>query len=179
MPADTTTIARPYAKAAFHFALQFKALAEWSQFLQTAAFVSCVPAVIHFLQHPSTTPSQHYDLFADVCASVVDESRKNFLRLLADNNRLAVLAEVAFLFETLRAEQEKIVDVDVASFMPLSDEQQKQIMETLKQRLQRDVVLRCDTDPSLLGGAVIRAGDLVIDGSVRSKLNKMRHALTA
>lgn len=179
MAADTTTIARPYAKAAFQFAVQFNVLAQWSQFLQAAALVSRVPMVVHFLQHPTTTPSQHYELFIDVCASMLDESSKNFLHILADNNRLSVLTDIATLFEALRAEQEKTVEVDVVSFMPLTEAQKEKIMSTLKQRLERDVVLQCKTDADLLGGAVIRAGDLVIDGSVRSKLNKLRHALTA
>ena len=103
---------------------------------------------------------------------------QNFIGLLADNDRLAYLPEIAMEFEHLRAEAEKIVDVDVTSAIALDEPQQQKIAAAMRERLGRNVRLHCEIDESLLGGAVVRAGDLVIDGSLRGRLDRLAGALT-
>ena len=124
---------------------------------------------------------QQIELLQSVSRSKVqtDESLNNLIALLATNKRLMLLPEINALYEVHRAEQEKTLAVDVISFSEVSPAQQKQLIESLSQRLQRKVSLKISIDPSLLGGAVIRAGDLVIDGSVRGKLNKLSTDLAA
>ncbi len=177
MAVEKTTIARPYAKAAFEYALENKAFPQWTALLERAAFISESPLVKPLLGNPHVTAQDLFAIFRDVCGETCGEQGNRFLQQLAENDRLFVLPEVAQLFEQFRAEQEKSIEVDVASFMPLEEQQQQKIREKLKARLQRDIVLNCRVDTSLLGGAIIQAGDLVIDGSVRSTLENMKHQL--
>ena len=175
--AENITIARPYAKAVFELALAEKALPAWSALLLTVAEVCVDARVAKLLHDPRISSDQLFDLFSAVSEKLLTDSSRNFLRLLADNKRLAVLPEVAVLFEKLRQQHEQSIEVDVRSTIALTDEQQQRLIANLKKRLQRDVILKCEIDESLMGGAVVQAGDLVIDHSVRSMLTKMYHQL--
>lgn len=178
---DSTTIARPYAKAIFEFALGEKKLAEWSVYLQTLAQTVLLPQVSEFISNPASSTEQQIELMQAVSSlkGKDSESLNNLISLLATNKRLELLPEIKGLYEAHRAEQEKTLEVYVSSFSELSAAQQKQLIESLSKRLQRKVSLEISIDPSLLGGAVIRAGDLVIDGSVRGKLNTLSTELAA
>lgn len=178
---DSTTIARPYAKAIFEHALAEKKLAEWSEYLMILAQAVLTPQASQFIANPSSTDAQQIELLQTVCNEKVkdDKSLNNLIALLAANKRLMLLPEIKALYEVHRAEQEKTLGVDVISFSEVSPAQQQQLIESLSNRLQRKVSLKISIDPSLLGGAVIRAGDLVIDGSVRGKLNKLGTGLAA
>lgn len=178
---DSTTIARPYAKAIFEYALAEKELAQWSVHLLTLAHVVLTPDAAQFIENPASTVEQHIELLQEIVNSGTNqnESINNLIALLAANKRLMLLPEISALYEVHRAEQEKTLDVEVSSYSNLSKTQQERLVESLSQRLQRKVSLNISIDPSLLGGAVIRAGDLVIDGSVRGKLNKLSTGLAA
>lgn len=178
---DSTTIARPYAKAIFEHALAEKKLAEWSEYLLLLAQSVMTPLAAQFIASPASTDAQQVDLLLSVCNEKVkeDSAVSNLVILLAANNRLMLLPEINALYEVHRAEQEKTLVVDVISFSTVSSAQQEQLIESLSKRLQRKVALNISIDPLLLGGAIIRAGDLVIDGSVRGKLNKLSTGLAA
>ena len=179
MATALTTVARPYAKAAFEYALQDKALDQWSMLLRVLAAISVDEQVAPLLTDPRFSATQRYEFFSEVAKQWLDEHSRNFVNLLARNRRLAVLPEIAVLYESYRSEHEKTVEVLVTSFLPLSTEQIQRLSKTLKQRLQSDVTLNCQVDKKLLGGAIVRAGDLVIDGSVLGQLDKMRRHLAA
>jgi F-type H+-transporting ATPase subunit delta len=168
-----TTLARPYAAAAFEFASEKKALPAWQAMLQAAANITQHPGVAKLLASPGTTEKQLADLYCDLLAAQLDTQRENFLRLLAENSRLPLLPEIASLFLEARAAVEKTVDVQVISAEPLNADYQQKLVQALTKRLQRQVELHCEVDPDLLGGAIIRAGDTVIDGSIRGKLTRM------
>lgn len=176
---DSTTVARPYAKAIFEHALAENKLAQWSHYLLVLAQAVLTPEAAQFIANPESTDEQQIELMQAAGGSAFKDNEhvSHFINLLANNKRLTLLPEMKALYETYRAEQEKTLDVDVISFSSLSAAQQKQLIESLSQRLQRKVSLNINIDPSLLGGAIIRAGDLVIDGSVRGKLNKLRSEL--
>lgn len=178
---DSTTIARPYAKAIFEHALAEKKLAEWSEHLLYLAQIVLTPLASQFIANPASTSEQQIDLLQSICSAKDKENQSlnNLIHLLTVNKRLMLLPEIKALYEIHRAEQEKTLGVDVISFSTVSANQQQQMIESLSQRLQRKVSLNISIDPSLLGGAVIRAGDLVIDGSVRGKLNKLSTGLAA
>jgi F-type H+-transporting ATPase subunit delta len=178
---ESTTIARPYAKAIFAHALAEKKLAQWSEHLFILAQAVLAPLAFEFITNPASTDEQHIELLQSLCSPEAKESKalNNLIVLLATNKRLMLLPAIKELYESHRAEQEKTLDVDVISFSTVSPAQQQQMIESLSQRLQRKVSLKISIDPSLLGGAVIRAGDLVIDGSVRGKLNKLSTGLAA
>lgn len=178
---ESTTIARPYAKAIFEQALAEHKLAQWSAYLLILAQAVLNPQALEFINNPASTDAQKIELLEAVCdtKSKNHKSLDNLIALLAANKRLMLLPEIKGLYDAHRAEQEKTLGVDVISFSSVSDAQQKQLIESLSQRLQRKVSLKISIDPSLLGGAIIRAGDLVIDGSVRGKLNKLSTGLAA
>lgn len=188
---DNTTIARPYAKAIFQVACEQKQLAAWSIILQNLAYIILDSAVEEFILNPASSEALQSQLILTVIYSqqlknmqstpmnAMKAFVENLVQLLAQNKRLLLLPEISGQFELLRAEQEKTLTVQVASFAKLSHAQQQQLTDRLSQRLQRQVTLDLSIDTTLLGGAVIRAGDLVIDGSVRGKLNKLATALVA
>lgn len=179
---DHTTIARPYAKAIFNHALAAKLLAAWSTTLHHLAEAVLRPDAEYFISNPATTAESRAQLLLTVCSIKPASEQKmveNLVGLLAANNRLLVLPDIYTQFEALRAEQEKTLTANVSSFTELSRTEQTKLIESLSQRLQRQVTLEITIDKSLLGGAVIRAGDLVIDGSVRGKLNKLGTSLAA
>jgi F-type H+-transporting ATPase subunit delta len=173
---EPTTLARPYARAAFDYAQETGLLAQWADNLHTLAQVSQDPTVSMVLRDPALTGDQR----AQVLESVVGDHAQGvsaFLHVMADNGRLALLPDVAQLFDELKAQYESTVTVDVTSAFEVSAEEQAQLAAAMTERLKRTVHLNTHTDPTLLGGAVIRAGDLVIDGSVRGRLEKLTSAL--
>lgn len=175
--AELTTLARPYAKAAFEYAQAQQHLASWSAMLGLAAAVSQDDRMQRVLKAPRLTSTEKATTFIEVCGDKFDAQVRNFLHVISENNRLELLPEIAELFELYKAEQEKSVDVDVTSAFALSDEQQDKLAKVLSARLGREVRLHAAEDAALIGGVVIRAGDLVIDGSVRGKLAQLAEAL--
>ena len=177
MTGKLTTIARPYAAAAFEYALAKNALPAWENFLQSAALLVQDPSMTQLLESPKVTTTQRSELFCDVLASLLDTEKKNFIHLLAENKRLPLLPAIAELFANYRAAQEKSIAVHVVSAFALDESYQQKFVKALTERLQRHVSLDCKVDAALLGGAIIRAGDTVIDGSVRGKLNRLFESL--
>lgn len=179
--ADSITIARPYAKAVFEHALAAGKLKEWSELLHELVAVVLDSNALSFINNPATSSDQHCELL--LAAVQVDSCElaavRNLLITLADNKRLAILPDALVLYEAMRAEQEKTLEVEVISFSALSHEQSEHLASSLGHRLQRKITLKVTIDKSLLGGAIIDAGNLVIDGSVRGKLNKLKSVLAA
>lgn len=176
---DKITVARPYARAAFEEARAHKVLGPWSDSLQRAAAVVKDPRVQNLLGNPAVTNAELAQFVIDLAGPQLDEQGRNFVQTLAENRRLAYLPEISTLFDELKDEAEGVVDVTVTSAAPLENAQRDALSAALQRRLKRQVRLHCETDPSLLGGAVLRAGDLVIDGSVRSRLDRIAYELAA
>lgn len=177
MTGSMTTIARPYATAAFEYALQKNALLAWDEMLSSAALVAKDKAVVALLSNPTVTKQKMADFFCDILSSILDTEKSNFIRLLAENNRLSVLPDIANLFATYRAEQEKKLTVQVTSAIALDEAYKQKLAATLTSRLHLQVSLQCDIDPTLLGGIIVKAGDKVMDGSIRGKLNRLYESL--
>jgi F-type H+-transporting ATPase subunit delta len=177
--ADKTTIARPYAKAAFEEARGIKSLGPWSDALNAAAAVVTDPRVATLIGNPRVKSTDLAQLVIDIAGPQIGEHGANFVRTLAENHRLAYLPEISVLFDELKDEAEKVVDVTVTSAAPLDEGQRKTLTAALERRLKRGIRMQCHTDPSLIGGAVLQAGDLVIDGSLRTQLSKITYELTA
>ncbi len=177
MAADKT-VSRPYAKAAFEEAAAGQRLAEWSRGLAAAAAVVRDARVEPLLGNPRVTPAQLVELIAGIAGPELGKPGRNFIAMLAENRRLGYLPEIAALFNELKDQADGIADVTVTSAVPLDETQRRALTETLARRLQRRVRLHCETEPALIGGAVLRAGDLVIDGSLRTRLARMAYELT-
>ena len=176
--AESLTIARPYAQAAFLVAEQHHTLKDWSEMLALLAAISSDPAMAAVIDNPQLTETQVADLFISIGGERVNEKCQNFIRLLAENGRLQLLPDIAAAFEVQRREAEHTVQAQLVTAYPASETQKDAVIAALKKRLERDIELECSTDPGLLGGAIIHAGDLVIDGSIRGKLERLGNALT-
>jgi F-type H+-transporting ATPase subunit delta len=175
--AERITTARPYAKAIFALARKANSLGPTSTGLQRAATVIVDPQVHGLLGNPHVTPAQLADLVNGIAG--LDENGRNFISMLAQNGRLGFLPEVAALFEQMKAEVENAVDVEVVAAANLTPEQEGRYAAALQKRLGRQVRLHTRVDGSLLGGAVLKAGDLVIDGSLKGRLDRLATELTA
>ncbi|WP_456296483.1 F0F1 ATP synthase subunit delta [Vibrio sp. AK197] len=173
---DLTTIARPYAKAAFDFAVEKNELDQWGQMLSFAAEVANNEQIKELLTG-SVSADKLAELFVAVCGEQVNAHGQNLLKVMAENGRLMALPDVCEQFLAFKQEHEKEIDVEVISATALSDQQQADISSKLEQRLERKVKLNCSVDEALLGGVIIRAGDLVIDNSARGRLNRLSDAL--
>lgn len=186
--ADNNTIARPYARAAFEFAGENNNLAGWSSSLDAAKEVLADGRVVKFLGNPSLSDDEKLDFLTGLFQSAGgkdsvlgggDEHGMNFLRLLIEYGRVSVVPEIAEHFDALKAAIENTVDVTVTSAAKMSAAQEKTVAAALRERLGSNVNLFTETDENLIGGAVIRAGDVVIDGSLRARLEGLANALTA
>jgi F-type H+-transporting ATPase subunit delta len=171
--AERSTIARPYAKALFELALGQKKLDAYSEALALAAAVVADERVEKLLTNPQVTIEQLADLVIGIAGKKIAEEGHNFIRVLAANRRLGFLPEIAAIYEKLKAAEENTTDVTVISAVPLDKEQQRKFSQAMSERLKREVRLHCEVDSTLLGGAVLRADDLVIDGSLRGRLERL------
>lgn len=169
------TLARPYARAAFSLARDAGALPAWSDALAFAARMAADPQVAALLGNPKLTQADVSTLLAPQEAN---ETFGNFLGLLFENRRLSLLPEIAGLYDELRFEAERVVKAKVTSAVALPAAELETIKAALKKRFGRDVEVETAVDDSLIGGAVIAAGDVVIDGSIRGKLHRLDSALS-
>lgn len=169
---ELTTVARPYAKAAFDYAVEANAIENWYEMLIFAAEVSKNETITNYLSGGASV-EQAQELFLNVCGEQLNSNGQNFVKVLAENERLLVLPQVVEQFGELKAEYDKEVTVEVKAAVELSADQQASISAALEKRLARKVKLNCSVDASVVSGLVIKAGDMVIDGSVRGKLNRL------
>jgi len=181
--AENISIARPYAEAAFELARESGQLAGWSDTLHAAGLAAADEALARMISAPNVDDAVVVGIITDVCRQAVtapvDADRvRNLLRLLAENDRLPVLPEIAARFDKLKTEVENSVDVVLTAAAPVDEAQQARIVEALKKRFGRAVNLHFKLDEKLIGGARLQAGDLVIDGSIRTGLEKLSSALT-
>ena len=174
---EAITTARPYAQAAFDEALKQADLKGWAEVLLSLAEAVSYPEVRAIVTSPRVARTQVESLMEGLLGSQANLQQRNFVRVLVANQRLLLLPEIAALYEALRAEAEKTVNVVVDSAFELSTAQQEKIVSSLKARMGREIKLVCKVNKELLGGVVIRAGDKVIDGSARTRLGEMANAL--
>ena len=174
---NINTLARPYAKAAYEFSSAAGQVDAWSAMLAFTAAAVTEPAIISELANPKLTREGKVAFLKQMCEDNIDETFGNFLRVLGENGRLTLLPTVQEMFEAVKAEANRTVEVEVQSAFELSAEQLQTLAAALSKRLDRTVEPKATVNPALIGGLHIRAGDLVIDGSIRGRLNKLAEAL--
>lgn len=177
--AELTTLARPYAKAAFNFANSANVLGTWSEMLALAAAVSSCDGISKLLSSPNVTTDKKGAAFVEICGDQLNEQAANFVKVLAENKRLQLLPEIAQLFEAFKAQKEKSVDVELQSAFELPAAVQDKLAKALSVKLDRVVNVTGSVDKSLIGGVVIRTGDTVIDGSIKGRLAKLAEAMNS
>ena len=178
-----TTLARPYAKAAFELARSANAdkggnLAGWGDMLAAAATVTVDEGMANWLQSPHSTPDKAVEIIAEAIGGDLDPRFQGYLGVLADNDRLSLCDEISRLFEQLRADAEKRLQVRVVSAVALQDSEAERMQSALAKRFDREITLNNEIDPEVLGGAIIYAGDQVIDGSLLGRLKRLETSLS-
>ena len=175
---ELTTAARPYAKAVFEMAQESGNLSGWSDQLGAIAQVISSEDSAALLTNPRLSQDQKIQILTEVLGNSVNEGGINLLKVLGENNRFTLVPEMARLYEELKAQAEGAIEAEITAAMELSADQQNAIAAALQKRLGREVKLVTKLDPSLMAGAIVRAGDLVIDGSIQSRLKEMKAALS-
>ncbi len=175
--ADTLTIARPYAEAAFEHAKAANQLPQWSELLETLALIAQDETVQKVLKNPEIKRSVKAQLFADVLGDKLPKDALALLQTMADHDRLLLLPEVAKVFESMRAAAEGRIQAHAVSARKPTVEQKKKIAAALKARFNADVDIDYSVDPDLIAGMRLRIGDWVVDGSARTQLQKLRAAI--
>lgn len=175
--AESTSLARPYARAAFEAARDSGQFDDWSQSLNLLAAITSDDRMASVLRHPGLSAQEKIQLVKEVCDNPLPEPVDNFIHVMAENRRLPLFPAVAALFATYRHEYERIVDVTLTTAFELTDEQKQRLTQALAKRLDRRVELSVRSDQSIIGGVVIEAGDEVIDASLRGRLNRLANAM--
>ena len=176
--AEYTTSARPYARAVYALATETSSVENWSEALALMAAVASDASMRELLDQPQLSKQQKGELMLKVLSDKLKKKQQNLVRLMAENDRLRALPEVAHQFEIYRAEAEGKVEAEVISAFALTGKQEQAITETLKSKLGRDVSITASTDESLIGGVIIKAGDTIIDGSMKSQLESLAISLS-
>ncbi len=174
---DLATLARPYAEAVFKRAKEAKATDKWSEMLAFVALVMQDNELVALVKNPKVTEDRVVHLILDISKGLLDKEGTNLVKLLAQYDRLLLAPEIAVLYENYKAEDEGYVDVDVTSAFALTKEEEKKLTTTLKKTLNKTVRLKTDVDKTLIGGFLARAGDIVIDGSIKGQLQQLTKRL--
>lgn len=175
--AEVATLARPYANAVFDLARKQDRLAEWARMLGLLSFAVQTPEAKELIASPTLAGEVKAQRLSDYLEEALDAFGRRFLRVLGSNKRLGLLPEIAAQFEARKAAAERVLDVQIVTAVELTGEQRAAYAAALEQRFDREVQITDAVDPGLLGGAIIRAGDTVIDGSVRGRLTRLTDAL--
>ena len=175
--AELNTLARPYAKAVFQQALQEGDLASWEKQISVLSAICQTENVSKIITSPSITSEQQASILVELCADELSSKGRNFVAVLAENKRLGLLPQIQHLFAELKANQERTVDVEISTAFPLGDEIQGKLADSLAKKLEREIRVNTLVDKNLVGGILVRAGDIVIDGSVRGRLAKLAESM--
>ena len=175
--AELTTVSRPYANAIFSLAKKERQLPAWSRMLGVLTATAGDDRVRRLLDSPEITNVLKAQRLVEVCSDELDDRGRRFLRVLAENDRLDLIAAISEQFEILKAQEERILEVEVISAYAVSENEERNLKQALERKFDKEVILASRVDAALIGGAIIRAGDTVIDGSVRGKLDKLAESL--
>jgi len=174
---ELITAARPYARAVFTSATEHNSVDAWSNMLNFCAALSKDVKMQQMMANPSLNLQEAADLFNEVCGDQLNDHGRNFIKILADNDRLVLLPEINQLFQDYRAQSEGAIEAELIAALEVGESQLRAIEASLSERLGKKVTLTSRIDESLIGGAIIQAGDMVIDGSIRGQLDKLANTL--
>jgi len=177
MAGETPTIARPYAEAVFARAVETESLDSWTEQLEFLAALVADPTMAGVIADPKFGGDQLTELMLEISEDRFNEEGQNLVKTLIQNGRLSISGDIAELYQQLKAESERVLKVHVTSAYALKSTQEKQIADALKAKLGYDITVTSEIDHDLIGGVHIRAGDMVIDGSVSGQLQQLANEL--
>jgi len=176
---NVTTLARPYAKAAFELADAHNATAAWNDMLALASLLVSEESMANLLQSPDVSSQQIVQILSDVAGESFDDKFRDYLSVLAEHKRFALIPEITKLYQTLREEADKLLRVRVVSAFALDESQATRLKDALARRFEREILLESEVDNSIIGGAVVYADGQVIDGSLKDRLSKLSNSLSS
>ncbi len=176
---ELSTLARPYAAAVFKRASESGSTEQWSQMLKFIAAVVKDNGVATIIENPKVSQERLIQLLLDICQGHLNQEGENLVKILVQNDRLALAPQISSLYETHKAEMEGYVDVDVTTAYAFTKEEQKKFTSALEKTLAKKVRISVNVDKSLIGGFLAKAGDRVIDGSIKGRLQHMQKTLKA
>lgn len=176
---ELSTLARPYAAAVFKRASESDSAEQWSQMLNFIAAVVKDNGISTIIENPKVSQDRLIQLILDICAGQLNGEGENFLKLLVQNDRLTLAPQISKLYENHKADAEGYVDVDVTTAYAFTKEEQKKFTSALEKTLAKKVRISVNVDKSLIGGFLAKAGDRVIDGSIKGRLQHMQKTLKA
>lgn len=177
--AEISTIARPYAVAAYKLAKEQKALAKWSEMLGFANAVADNAQMQAYIQDPKVVSSDLQATFLKVCGEKLNENAQNLIKVLVEYGRLSILPEITSAFEELKAQDEGVLDAQIIAAAKISDKEVKDLVRRLETKFGKKITASVTVDPEIIGGIKIVVGDTVIDASVKGQLQNLAYALTA
>jgi len=177
--AEISTIARPYAVAAYKLAKEQKALAKWSEMLGFATAVASNAQMQAYIQDPKVVSSDLQVAFLKVCGEKLNENAQNLIKVLVEYGRLSILPEITSAFEELKAQDEGVLDAQIIAAAKISDKEVKDLVGRLETKFGKKITASVTVDPEIIGGIKIVVGDTVIDASVKGQLQNLAYALTA
>lgn len=175
--AEAITVARPYAEAVFKLAVAKNNLNEWSEMLQEAAEIAQNDQVEVLIGNPTVSAKQLGDLLVDIGKTKFNTECRNFLSMLAENDRVSVLPEISRSFEQLKAQHEGVLEANIVSAFEMDEEQLKKLVADLERKFKRKIEAKVQVDSELIGGVKVEVGDEIFDASIRGKLEAMANAL--
>jgi F-type H+-transporting ATPase subunit delta len=175
---NVTTLARPYAKAAFELADADNATGQWNDMLDLASAMVSEESMANLLQSPEVSGSQIVEMLSGIAGEAFDNRFRDFLAVLAENKRFPLLPEISSLYQKLREEADRLLRVKVVSAFALDDSQATRLKDALARRFEREILLESEVDSSIIGGAVVYADGQVIDGSLKDRLTKLSNSLS-
>lgn len=174
---EISTVARPYAKAAFAFAMENSQLAHWSKMLETLSLIASDESMRAFLGDPTSSKEQRVSAVCDIADSAIDQYGRNLVATMSEKDRLELLPSVYEQFEILKADKENSKDITVVSAYPLSDPELEQLKKKLSKQFSSEVNVDVEVDKDLIGGLIVKSEGMVIDGSIRGRLKKLADTL--
>ncbi|PPD55062.1 MAG: F0F1 ATP synthase subunit delta [Methylotenera sp.] len=177
--AEISTIARPYAVAAYKLGKEQKALAKWSEMLEFATAVANNAQMQAYIQDPKVVSSDLQAAFLKVCGEKLNENAQNLIKVLVEYGRLSILPAITSAFEELKAQDEGVLDAQIIAAAKISDKEVKDLVKRLETKFGKKITASVTVDPEIIGGIKIVVGDTVIDASVKGQLQNLAYALTA
>ena len=177
--AEISTIARPYAVAAYKLGREHKALAKWSEMLGFAAAVANDPQIKAYIQDPKVVSADLLATFLKVCGDKLNEHGQNLVKVLVEYGRLAILPEIYAAFEALKAQDEGTLDAQIVAAAKISAAETKDLVKRLETKFGKKIEASVSVDPEIIGGIKILVGDTVIDASIKGQLQNLAYTLTA
>lgn len=174
---DLATLARPYAEAVFKIAKQSNSTAKWSEMLAFLAVVAADPDIVRITGNPKVSRADLQQLLLGISKDRLNQTGRNFLKLLIENGRVMLLTDIAELYEHSRAEDEGYVDVDVKTAYAFTKDEEHKLAATLEKKLNKSVHMSVQTDKTLIAGFWAKAGDIVIDGSLKGQIQQLAKIL--